>query len=164
MSIIDELITDRLQADVDRANYLTGLWDPEKGWVGTPEELSEWMGGLKGAYNASDLNRVGEAVRYVADRLEGCGYLVQVAPKTDWTVEDIPTAAQLTAYLADVATLRGVLTVLPGNPEVPADMAGLTWREANDIEKILEDVDAVIDIMITTFVPCGEAICGEDNL
>ena len=32
----------------------------------TAAELSEWQIDLKGAYNASDLNRVGAAVAYVA--------------------------------------------------------------------------------------------------
>lgn len=30
------------------------------------EEKTDWESGLKGAYNASDLNRVGNAVVYVA--------------------------------------------------------------------------------------------------
>lgn len=156
-----ELITDRTQADVARAKYLTGLWDPEQGWTGTPEELAEWLDGLKGAYNASDLNRVGAAVRYVSDRLTGCGYLVQVAPKTDWTVADIPTAAQLAAYLADVAELRGKLAVLPTTPETPVDMIGLTYTEANDIEKILEDVDRLITLMMQSYYYSGELFAGE---
>lgn len=155
------LVTDRTQADVARAKYLTGLWDPEQGWTGTPEELAEWLGGLKGAYNASDLNRVGAAVRYVSDRLTGCGYLVQVAPKTDWTVADIPTAAQLAAYLADVAELRGKLAVLPTTPETPVDMIGLTYTEANDIEKILEDVDRLITLMMQSYYYSGELFAGE---
>ena len=65
MTIIDTLITDRNQDDVDRALYLSGLW-VEGEFTGTAEELSEWSGGLKGTYNSSDLNRVGEAMWYLA--------------------------------------------------------------------------------------------------
>lgn len=56
------LITDRTQADIDYAVRLS-----QKGWSGmTAEEKADWESGLKGAYNASDLNRVGNAVVYVA--------------------------------------------------------------------------------------------------
>lgn len=154
------LITDRTKQDVDRVEELA-----EKGWAAmTEQERAEWLGEMKGAYNASDMNRVGEAVTYVAGRLTDCGYAAPVSPKTDWTVEDEPTTDQLTAYLDDISTVRGALTVLSSTPAAPADMDGLTHQEANDIEQILLDVDKLLNIMATTFIPCGEALCGEDNL
>lgn len=156
-----DLITDRTRADVDRVTYLAELWNPDTGWTGTSAELAEWMGGLRGAYNAVDLNRVGEAVSYIADRLTACGYAVSVSPKTDWATEDIPTPAQLTAYLSDVAAIRAVLAVLPTTPAVPGDMIGLTHREANAIEQILVDVDALISNMEQAWYYSGDLYAGE---
>lgn len=156
-----DLITDRTQADVARVLYLASLWDEEAGWTGTPAELAEWMGGLRGAYNAVDLNRVGEAVAYIADRLTGCGCAVAVSPKTDWAMADIPTPAQLTAYLADVAAIRAVLAVLPTTPAVPGDMIKLTHQEANAIEQILVDVDTLISNMELAWYYCGDLYAGE---
>ena len=43
-------------------------------------------------------------------------------------------------------------------------MDGLTVGEANDIEKILEDLDAVILTMTKTFISCGDGLCGGDYL
>ena len=61
------LITDRTQADVDRVQYLASV-----GWENmTDAEKAEWSTPLKGAYNASDLNRVGAAVTYISNRLFG---------------------------------------------------------------------------------------------
>ena len=58
MSIIDTLITNRTQSDVTRWRTLH-----DKGWGGmTAGEKTEWFAGVKGAYNAADLNRVGEAM------------------------------------------------------------------------------------------------------
>ena len=169
MSTIDSLVTDRTQEDVDRAVYLNGLWvyDEAAGamsWSGTSAELAEWTDGSKGAYNAEDLNRVGAAVEYVAGRFAAYGYAVSVSPKQDWAMGDIPREADMVKYLAEVEQLRSLISVMPTTPETPGDMANLWWWEANDIEQILVDVDQVLEIMITTFVPCGEAICGEDNL
>lgn len=152
-----KLITDRVRADVLRAEYLNGKeWDSM-----TDAEKEEWSGDMKGAYNASDLNRVGAAIRYVADRIIEHGGLVSVDPKQDYAVSDIPTPAQLTAYLADVSTIRGALPVLPTTPEVPADMEGFTYDEANNIEQILLDVDLLITNMSLAWFYSGEIYSGE---
>lgn len=164
MSLIDTLVTDRTQADVDRLMYLFRLFDKWGSFSGTAEELAEWNADPKGAYHAADLNRVGDAVAYLAGMLNGYGYSVAVSPKKDWTSQDTPTASQMQRYLDDVSALRAVLAVLPTTPEVPPEMEGLTYTEANDIEQILKDIESVINTMITTFVACGEATCGGDYL
>lgn len=151
------LITDRTQADVD---YVVRL--STKSWNNMSEkEKADWESGLKGAYNASDLNRVGNAVVYVAGRLTKAGYLVPVSPKIDWTASDIPKESDMRTYLSDVDTLRNALTVLPGTPEVPEDMERLTYKEANDIERILLAVDGLITKMINSYFYSNEIFCGE---
>nr|DAZ38436.1 MAG TPA: hypothetical protein [Caudoviricetes sp.] len=151
------LITDRTQADV---NYVVRL--STKSWNNMSEkEKADWESGLKGAYNASDLNRVGNAVVYVAGRLTKAGYLVPVSPKIDWTASDIPKESDMRTYLSDVDTLRNALTVLPGTPEVPEDMERLTYKEANDIERILLAVDGLITKMINSYFYSNEIFCGE---
>lgn len=151
MSVIDTLITDRTQADYEKAVSLA-----EKGLSGMPaEELTEYLAGMKGAYNASDLNRVGQALKYLQEELNGYGYAVTVNPKTNWTVSDIPTPAQMTAYLSYVSAIRGVLEVFKSTPQVPGTMQKLTWQRANDIEKILADVQAVIDQVVAGFRRSG---------
>ena len=59
------LITDRTQADVDRVRQLAQKVFGNM----TADEKTKWLNGLKGSSNASDLNRVGAAVAYVAGRL-----------------------------------------------------------------------------------------------
>ena len=152
------LITDRTQADVERVAYLTGKVSAE---TATAAEQTEWASDLKGAYNVSDLNRVGASVAYVAGRLTGYGYAVSVDPRQDWQMTDIPTPESMTAYLADVAALRAALTVSADTPEVPEDMERLTWQEANDIEKILVDVDELLTRMTAAWFYSGELYAGE---
>ena len=62
-------------------------------------------------YNASDLNRVGEAMDWLADQLFTLGYQCLVSPKTDWTKYDIPLASQMDHYLEDLRTIRDALTL-----------------------------------------------------
>ena len=59
MSVIDELIFDRTQADVDRVFELKNKILTGGGLSAlTPEEQTEYMAGMKGAYNATDFNRI----------------------------------------------------------------------------------------------------------
>ena len=68
MSVIDTLIYDRTQADVDRVFTLKNKILSGGLSVLSEEELAEYMAGMKGAYNYNDLNRVGQAVSYLATR------------------------------------------------------------------------------------------------
>lgn len=157
MSIIDTLITDRTQADVDRVLALSA-----KGWAGmSPEERAEWSAGLKGAYNASDLNRVREAMEYLAGVFGAYGYAVSLRPMRTWAAGDIPAASGLDAYLANLSALRGAAAVLPTTPAVPESMERLTYVTANDIERILADLDRQLANMAAAWFYTGELFSGE---
>ena len=149
MNPIQNLIYDRTASDVDRANTIAAKW---RGGVftGTAAELAEWLSGLRGAYNASDMNRVGAAVQYVADRIASYGYAISVSPKTDWTDADIPTPAEMLAYIAEVAKVRAVLDIANA-PQLPSDGEGFTYEEANAIEKVLQLIDETIDRVVNGF-------------
>lgn len=73
----DFLITDRSLADLERVRRLRSLWGPAPGqWRGTAAERAEWEDGLKGAYNAKDLNRVTLAASYLLTKLGEMGYSI----------------------------------------------------------------------------------------
>lgn len=115
----------------------------------------------KGSYNASDLNRVGAAMQYIADRFASHGYHVDISPKTDWTTSDWPTSQSMAKYLADLAALRAALTVLASTPQVPPDMDALTYQEANDIEQILKDIDLLLTNAESAWFYSGDLYAGE---
>lgn len=115
----------------------------------------------KGFYNASDLNRVGAAVQYVAERFSAQGYTVAVSPKTDWLASDIPTASELETYRQNIATLRALLAVMPTTPEAPDSMTGLNYVKANNIEQILLDLDTLLTNAALAWYQSGEIYAGE---
>ena len=115
----------------------------------------------KGFYNASDLNRVGAAVQYVAERFAAQGYTVTVHPKTDWTEKDIPTAAELETYRQNIAALRGLIAVIKSTPETPETMRFLDYIKANDIEQILLDLDTLLTNAALAWYQSGEIYAGE---
>lgn len=115
----------------------------------------------KGFYNASDLNRVGAAVQYVAERFAAQGYAVTVSPKTDWLASDIPTASELETYRQNIATLRALIAVMKSTPETPETMRFLDYIKANDIERILLDLDTLLTNAALAWYQSGEIYAGE---
>ncbi len=137
------LITDRTKVDVDRLKALLA-----RDWQGLTEaERQEYLeASHKGAYNASDLNRVGAAVNYVAGLLTEWGYPYYPDMRTNWTATEIFYAADLREYLAAVKGLRERMAVLEDTPETPDKVRD--HQQANDIEKIIEDVHWLLQNMI----------------
>lgn len=106
----------------------------------------------KGAYNYNDLNRVERAVAELADELG-----LSLTTKTNWTAWDVPTVAEMERFLANVETIRALGNPLATTPLTPTSMVGLTYVGANDIEKILVDIEATA----ASLFRCGEIYCGE---
>ena len=144
MSIIDTLITDRTQADVDARNG-------------------------KGTYNESDLNRVAAAMNYVAGRLEADGYDPHISSKTDWKDDEWVDFATQSVYLRDLSELRKQFTMMESTPKVPPRLLatgintndGLTYTWANDIEKILEDIDRLLTNAAQAWFYSGDIYASE---
>lgn len=138
------LVTDRTAADVNAGN-------------------------AKGTYTAEDLNRVCAAMNYVADRLRAAGYDPHISPKTDWKNEDWVDQAAQAVYLGDLAELRKQFSMMKSTPEVPPRILatgintndGLTHTWANDIERILEDVDALLTNISAAWFFSGDLFSGE---
>lgn len=117
-----------------------------------------------GYYNATDLNRVGEAMEYIAEQLRACGYAVTVSPRTDWTVFDFPTPSVLDALMEDLATLRAVLALVDTTPNVPpvgSEQQYMAVEDANDIEQILLNIEDSLRRLFLSLFYSGEIFCGE---
>lgn len=152
-----DLITDRTVADVQRWQMLR-----DKGWAAmTEDERNEWLSPMKGAYNSSDMNRVESAVEEIADRFEAMGHSISLVTKTDWTNADTPTRDDMARYYGNVAKLRSMITVFSTTPAAPSINTKLNYQVANNIEKILLDVNALIDKEIMSWWYAGEIYAGE---
>lgn len=159
-TIIDTLITNRTQADVERVRELAA-----KGFAAmTAAERAEWLAGMKGAYNASDMNRVGTALNYLAGRLASiCGKSIAWTAKTDWAVTDIITASQAAEYRRQIQNIRDALTYPAGTPDAP-QLGRLTYTDANNIERILKLCEDLIVNIAKSFRHTGAAECAAGGL
>lgn len=155
-----QLITDRTAADVAAARRI--IEKLRRGGTLTEDERTAYFAGLRGCYNVSDMNRVGEAIAYLASALREVGYPTSVTPRTDRQYGDIVRASDWQVYLDDVRTLRGIIALPLTTPEVPDTLfVSDGYRAANDIEKILADIDYFITEMIQAYYYSGELYSGE---
>ena len=114
-------------------------------------------------YDWKDMNRVAQAMRYVAARLKEHGWNIEVNPRT-FTRADFPTLSVIKHYLEQLRKLRQILTLFVTTPAVPGVSLSrpyLTVQEANDIEKILLDIEAALQRTEAAIFYCGEIYCGE---
>lgn len=148
MLLWKQAVTDRSQSDVERVLELL-----EKGWKNfTEDEKEEWSGGMKGALNTSDLERIQNNIQLLSDVLE-----------LDLSVPDVPDVPNETFYnevISNTASIRSaycIHTTTPETPETPLN----TYSKWNDIERILMDV---YRILLNNFhYYCGSEIYTGDN-
>lgn len=152
-----QLITDRTARDL---RYVAEL--SAKGLENmTESELEEYLKGMKGAYNAGDLNRVESAVNYLVERLKITGNYLNLSIKTSWTIYEYVTLSEAERYLHNVETIKNCFISPDDMPDVPANLDNLDFQEANDIEKILYMVDAIITNIPQAWLYSGDIFLGE---
>lgn len=102
----------------------------------------------------TDLGEVG-LYDFVNDKFygnSGSGKLL-AGPECDtytWYRYDAPTISQLDQFALNVSKIQKTLAVIPKVPDAPKSVGSLTIKQANDIEKILYEVNKMIENMKRT--------------
>ena len=159
------LIYDRTAADVERALALAKK--AEAGTL-TDAEKTEWLAGMKGCYNAADMNRVEAAVKTLSAALTSAGYPVSVTPvlkgskaeDREWRESDTVRLSQWRQYLANVQALRDAYYTLAETGQLPDAEDRLDYIGANAIEKVLADIDLLLDGMKSVYRRAGTFTAG----
>lgn len=139
MRIMKTLVTDRTQADASYAEKLyKKLWSDF-----TEQEKADFESGLKGAYKASDLNRVGTALITIRDRLRTHGIDVAAKVREDYVLNEVLDKDTMDAYIESANAVHDA--VLNTAPHPPAGINDLDWEGANNIEKTIIAVDDVLE-------------------
>lgn len=158
-TLLDGLITDRTPADVEEVKALT---ESIKAGTATEAQVQAYLNQLhKGAYTYRDMNRVAEAVQYVANRLREFGYLPRLPVVQFWEVGDKPNEADLARYFGNVAVLRNAITVWSATPDAPSSAKGFDIYKANALEQILVDVDQILTHISQAWFYSGDLYLAE---
>lgn len=151
------LIKDRTQDDLNAVLALRS-----KSWADmTPEEKNLWLTDMKGAYNSSDLNRVGNAIADLTERLHDAGYNAGTYPKADWAMADIPTTEQINRYIESINALRNVVAF--NTADVPKSGSNMSFLDANSIEEMLFNLDLALNRLNSCFDFSDELFAGADS-
>lgn len=126
-------VTNRSQSDVFRIKALL-----EKGWISMDDsERTEWLSGMKGSLNRSDLERIENNVQLLSDVLE-----LDLTTYFD-EIPDIPTQTYFSTLLSNVESIRNAYSIhqtTPVTPEAPVN----SFEKINAIEQILADVHGIL--------------------
>jgi hypothetical protein len=164
MSIIDELITNRTEEDLEELRAVVSLIKSNGFNALSEAQKEKYNGGMRGAYTHVDLNRVGNAIKYIAERMsylqsEIDSYRVEkgisedniykipynendisVSPKTDWKKTDLFWGDADTVYIKDLENIKSIIIIPKDAPEIPESLSKMSFNVANDIEKLLKVV------------------------
>lgn len=125
----------------------------------TEDEKELWGSDLKGALNASDLNRI-ENNMYLLSKSLGIDIV-----KKSWTELEIPTKDDFERIASNCKNIRETISALnvstPDAPDIPLN----NYQKINDIEKIIFDIYNIINANFYYYCRSdAELYCGEDGL
>lgn len=90
-----------------------------------------------GQYNASDLNRVEEWCRYLADELTSMGYSITITTKTNWVQSDMRTASEMERIRTNI---RSLMTGFHFITRIYSTAEYFDYKKANNWEQILNEI------------------------
>lgn len=149
--IIDELICDRTYEDLEVARQCV------KGNVPFPND------NLRFSWDYRALNRTEQAMEYVDSIFKELGYYKNMKFKTDWLNDEI-TRTEAQRYIENLTVLRNFILMPSTSPDVPTTINGMTIGRANDIEKLIFDINFVIEALRKNLTRSGVANCGQSRM
>lgn len=150
------MIFDRTQNDVDAAIRL------RKEKVQTFQELSENEVATleKGTLTINTLNRIEEKQEDLKGILNDMGYWNTPITNKVWGENDIFNADEFQRILDNTNVLRQAFFVYKDTPNTPP--ISYYWDDINALEKILYDLDVMINDVKSNYRECGSFECGEE--
>lgn len=149
------MITDRTASSSTVAKSL--LLKAQSGQSLTAEEISAFE---RGTCTVTMLNRIENAQKELAETLNSMGYSVSIVNKI-WNYSQKLPYMDYLRIIGNLNKLKNAYYVLSTTPRTPTYIYG--WSESNAIEKILVDIESVINDMKSKYRECGTFNCGEEN-
>ena len=150
-----DFITDRTAKDVLEAQTI--LSKVQSGQKLTDAENEKLLNGLRGCYNISDINRVISAIKDISNLLK-----IDIAELQSVEIQDFFSDSDWQKYLNAIRLLRQYIALPSSTPQAPISLFVSNAHErANDIEKILVQLERYIPLMIDAYYYSGEIYAGE---
>ena len=158
------MIFDRTQNDVDTARIIRNekvKFDPITMQPTNLDELTptELEILIKGTFNYTDLNRIESKQEELKNLFNDMGYWNTPITNKTWGENDIFNADEFQRILDNTNVLRQAFFVYKATPNTPP--ISFYWDDINSLEKILYDLDVMINDVKSNYRYCGEFECGE---
>lgn len=150
------MIYDRTQADVDNAKLIIG--EKVHNFIDLTPEEEETL--EKGTVTVSTLNRIEDKQQELKSLMAGIGYYSADIESKSWEESDIFDETDLDRLIANLDILRYAFFVYSDTPTTP--MPSYHYETMNAAEKILHDLDVMINDVCSNYRECGAAESGED--
>lgn len=149
------MIFNRTQEDVDNANNIRETKVKQFATLTTSEITTLERGML--TYNT--LNRIENKQEALVGLMNGMGYWNTPVVNKTWSRGDIFNRDDFLRILNNENILKKAFFVLKDTPQTPDVSFG--FKDINAIEKILYDLDSMIDDIKSHYIECGDYECGE---
>lgn len=87
---------------------------------------------------------------------------ISVLEDREWQYTDTMLESDVLLYLANIAALRDVIQLPPDVPPIPTIDRWIDWMAANDIERIVYELDRMIYGIVPLFRRCGTFRAGKN--
>ena len=149
---MEEMIFDRSQADVDYAKK-----NPSS---------KEY---LKGTLNYIDLNRIEKKYIELVKKLETLGENIEINPIKTFTNEDDEWKMTDLITIEKINQIRENVYILQQRTQIEVGLniefnSNLNYKQLNDLEKILYEIDKTIKGIMSKFIYSGTFYCGEEMI
>lgn len=161
----EDMITDRTQEDIDKAKQIRKekIMFDENGQPVIIEPLTEEEKTIlqKGFITYKTLNRIEQKQDELKNLFNTMGYWsTGITNKTDWTSDDIFYKSDFQRIIDNENVLKRAFFTIADTPKTP-DIS-FHYEDINSLEKILYDLDVMINDVKSNYRICGTFECGEE--
>lgn len=114
----------------------------------------------KSRYNYMDFNRVESWCRYISEILNLYSYPVDIITKTNYSRSNFPDELDLERIRQNVIALKQAYYSFT---EIPENLDYMTIEKANSIEKLLYEINMLIENMVASFNYSNTFYSGESE-
>ena len=150
------MIFDRTQNDVDTAILLRNT-KVKKFETLTESEIATLE---KGTLTINTLNRIETKQEELKNLFNEMGYWNTPIINKTWIENDIFNVDEFQRILDNTNVLRNAFFVYKATPNTPP--ISYHWQDMNALEKILYDLDVMINDVKSNYRECGTFYCGEE--
>lgn len=129
----------------------------------TAADLSN--GSKKGEWNPDDMNRVEKWCEYFCQALSSAGYNIWVTTKTNWSYEDLRSAADMERVRDNIKKIRAAFSsAKDGITQVLPSAESFDWKKANNWEQVLDEINTYLDALQSNFIHAGVGNAGQPRI